>query len=149
MQKNRFSPAVLLIALVFSTGCASGGGGGSSDIDPSQAIEVNIWNRSDRTIDVFARWQNAPRVRLGQLTGNRRRVFLTPVQGPRMAISWDILSGTPPAGTAPAGADFPQVADSPGDPQCAVDVTPGDRIEWTIATNGRSCSYIRLDPALQ
>jgi hypothetical protein len=60
-----------------------------------------------------------------------------------MAISWDVVSGTPPAGT---GVDFfPSVADDPGEPQCAVDVSAGDRVEWTIANDTRSCSYVRLD----
>jgi len=145
-KRNPYSAVLLGVALL--AGCA-GGGGGSEPVDPSQAIEVNIWNRSDRTIAVFARWQNAPRVRLGQLSGNSRRVFLTAAQGPRMAISWDIVSGSPPPGTAPAGAAFPQVADSPGNPQCAVDVTAGDRVEWTIANDGRTCSFIRLDPGFE
>jgi hypothetical protein len=66
-----------------------------------------------------------------------------------MAISWDIISGSPPAGTARAGADFPDVADGNGPPLCAVSVQAGDRIEWTIETNGTRCSYIRLDPAFE
>jgi hypothetical protein len=86
-------------------------------------------------------------VRLGQLSGGRRAVFTTALRGPRLALSWDVVSGSPPPGTAAAGAAFPQVADQPGDPACPVDVQDGDRVEWTIDVNARGCSYVRMDPA--
>jgi len=148
MYKPRHLSPFVLLGLVLASGCASGGGGGSSQDLSAGSVEVNIWNRSDRTITVFARWQNAPRQRLGQLSGGRRAVFTTALRGPRLAISWDIVSGSPPPATAGAGADFPQVADQPGDPLCPVDVQDGDRVEWTIGVNARGCSYLRLDPSL-
>jgi hypothetical protein len=91
-----------------------------------------------------ARWGNA-RQRLGRLSGNRRGTYLSYVQGPLVAISWDVLTARPPAPTALGGA-FPDVADSPGDPQCAVEVSAGDRLEWTIDPGSRTCTQIRLDP---
>lgn len=147
MSTSRLLAPSVLLGIVLAGGCASAGGGGSADDLSNGAVEVNIWNRSDRTITVFARWQSQPRVRLGQLSGSRRAVYTTGLRGPRMSISWDIVSGSPPPATAGLGADFPQVADSPGDPQCPVDVQAGDRIEWTIGVNARSCQYVRLDPA--
>ena len=110
---------------------------------------MRFWNRSDRTLIAFARWSNAPRIRLGQLSAGRRATYFTEVRGPTVAISWDIVSGTPPAGTARAGAPFPEVADGTGDPLCPVSVQAGDRVEWTIEFNGRSCNYVRLDPGLE
>jgi hypothetical protein len=147
MHKPRLFAPFVLLGIVLASGCASAGGGGSSEDLSNGAVEVNIWNRSDRTITVFARWQSQPRVRLGQLSGGRRGVYTTGLRGPRMAISWDVVSGSPPPATAGVGAAFPQVADSPGDPQCAVDVQDGDRIEWQIDVNARGCQYVRLDPA--
>lgn len=125
-------------------GCAGGGGGDVEDMGMG-AIEMQFWNRSDETMVVFARWGTAPRVRLGQISGGRRATYQTAVRGPRVAISWDIVSATPPPGTGVGF--FPRVADAPTDPQCGVDVVPGDRVEWTIEVNARACSYLRLDPA--
>lgn len=138
--------AAAILCAVLSTGCASGGGSASDGPPPEGSLEVQIWNRSQRTIDVFARWQSSPRVRLGQLAGNRRRTFTTGVRGPTMAISWDIVSGTPPSATAGAGAAFPRVADGTGNPMCPVQVEAGDRVEWTIEIGAEACSYVRLDP---
>ena len=147
MYNARYLSPLVLLGLVLASGCASAGGGGTAEDFGAGSVEVNVWNRSDRTLTVFARWQNAPRVRLGQLSGGRRGVFTTGVRGPRLAISWDVVSGSPPPATAGVGADFPQVADQPGDPACPVDVQDGDRVEWQIDVNARSCSYTRLDPA--
>lgn len=123
--------------------CASGGGN-AEDVGMG-TVEAQIWNRSDETVVIFARWGNAPRSRLGQLSGGRRGTYRTAVRGPTMAISWDVVTARPPAGTGMGF--FPPVADSPGDPQCPVDVNAGERVEWTIAVGARSCSYVRLDPA--
>ena len=147
MYKARQLGPFGLLGLVLAAGCASAGGGGSSDDFGAGSVEVNVWNRSDRTLTVFARWANAPRVRLGQLSGGRRAAFTTGLRGPRLAISWDVVSGSPPAQTAPTGAAFPGVGDSPGNPQCPVDVQDGDIIEWTIDVNARGCTYVRLEPA--
>lgn len=148
MYKARHLSPFVLLGLVLASGCASAGGGGSTEDLSAGSVEVNVWNRSDRTITVFARWQNSPRVRLGQLSGGRRAAFTTALRGPRLAISWDVVSGSPPPGTAPQGAAFPQVADQPGNPACPVDVGDGDRIEWTIDVNAQGCSYLRMDPTL-
>jgi len=148
MYKPRHLSPFVLLGLVLASGCASAGGGGSSEDLSAGSVEVNLWNRSDRTLTVYARWANAPRVRLGQLSGGRRAVFTTALRGPRLAISWDVVSGSPPPGTAAAGAAFPQVADQPGNPACPVDVQDGDRVEWTIDVNARGCTYVRLDPSL-
>jgi hypothetical protein len=69
-----------------------------------------------------------------------------------VAISWDVLTSRPPAATGFGGGTgfggtFPDVADSPGTPQCGVETSAGDRLEWTIEPNSRSCTQIRLDPA--
>jgi len=147
MSKSNLVTALLIFGVSLS-GCASGGGGGSSsdEAGASSSVEVSIWNRSDRTLAAYARWGNAPRVRLGQLSGTRRGTFSTPVRGPTLAISWDIVSGSPPPATAGAGAAFPVVADGTGAPLCPVNVSAGDRVEWTIDNTGRGCTYVRLDP---
>lgn len=144
--KSALVTVLAAVGVAFTSSCAGGGGGNVEDIGMG-SIEMQIWNRSDETVAVFARWGNAPRVRIGQLSGNRRGTYVTAVRGPNVGISWDVVSATPPSGTAPAGAAFPQVADTPGTPQCIVNVDAGDRVEWTIAINAGSCSYVRLDPA--
>jgi len=151
---SRFVALFAVLGLALSTGCASsgGGGGGPAGEDMGQGtVEMQVWNRSDQTMAVFARWGNAPRVRLGNLSGGSRGTYNAYIQGPLLGISWDVMSGRPPAGTGAAGSfgtdGFAQVADGPGSPQCGVDVDAGDRIEWTISVNSRSCTYVRLDPA--
>lgn len=148
MKKSHVVTALVIFGLSLTSGCASGGGGStaSDEVVPQGAVEMRIWNRSDRTIQIFARWGNAPRVRLGQLSGTSRRTYTSAVRGPIVAISWDVVSGSPPPATAGAGAAFPRVADEPGNPQCGVNVEAGDRVEWTIDNTGRGCSYVRLDP---
>lgn len=137
-----------ILGVVLASGCASaGGGGGGGPVGRDNGlgtIEMQVWNRSDETVAVYARWGNAPRIRLGQLSANRRGTYLAYVQGPVAAISWDVMSARPPAGTGVGF--FPPVADSPGDPQCGVEVSAGEAIEWTIQSNSRTCDYIRLDP---
>lgn len=145
-----------LLGVAVASGCASSGGGGGDGgpvgVDRGRGtIQMLIWNRSDETVEVFARWGNN-RARLGRLNGNRRGTYLAYVQGPEVAISWDVLTARPPAATGAGGGTgfggtFPDVADSPGTPQCVVDTSAGDRLEWTIETNSRSCTQIRLDPA--
>jgi hypothetical protein len=134
--------AVLCVAL--TSACAGGGGGGQVEDMGMGSVEMQFWNRSDETMIVFARWGNAPRVRLGQISAGRRATYQTAVRGPRVAISWDVVSATPPPGTGVGF--FPRVADAPTDPQCPVDVAAGDRVEWTIGVQAQSCSYVRLDP---
>jgi hypothetical protein len=146
MSKSNIAAAFVMLGVALSSGCASGGGSGSQDDSITGSVEVTIWNRSDRTLMAYARWGNAPRVRLGQLSGTRRGTYTTPVRGPTMAISWDIVSGSPPPATAGAGAPFPVVADGTGNPVCPVSVQAGDRVEWTIDNTGRGCTYVRLDP---
>jgi len=146
MRKSNLVTALVVLGLSLTSGCAGGGGGGEQ-LAPGESVEMQVWNRSDRTMTVFARWGNAPRVRLGQLSGSRRGTYTSAVRGPTVAISWDIVSGSPPPATAGAGAPFPTVADGTGSPQCAVNVDAGDRVEWTIDNTGRSCTYVRLDPA--
>lgn len=136
---------MVLLFAALAAACAGGGSATPADLGAG-SVEVRVWNRSDRTIAVYARWQTQPRVRLGQLSGNRRGTFTTAVRGPRLAISWDVVSGSPPPATAPAGAGFPRVADAPGEPVCGVDVQSGDRIEWTIDQSARGCTYVRLEP---
>jgi len=145
-----------IACMAFVPACASSGGGGGGDgpvgSDTGRGtIQMLIWNRSDETVEVFARWGNN-RARLGRLNGNARGTYLAYVQGPVVAISWDVLTARPPAATGfgggtGLGGSFPDVADSPGTPQCAVDTSAGDRLEWTIESDSRSCSYVRLDPA--
>jgi len=81
-----------------------------------------------------------------EISGSRRATYTSAVRGPNVAISWDIVSGSPPPPTAAAGAAFPRVADGTGNPQCLVDVGAGDRIEWTIDNSGTRCTFVRLDP---
>ena len=151
---SRFAAAFAVFGLALTAGCASsgGGGGGPAGEDQGQGtVEMQVWNRSDQTLVVFARWGNAPRVRLGNLSGGARGTYTAYVQGPQVGISWDVMSGRPPAGTAAAGSfgttGFPDVADGPGSPQCGVQVQASDRFEWTISVNSRTCTYVRLDPA--
>jgi hypothetical protein len=148
-RRSRIVTFLAVLGVALLSGCASGGGGGSSgpagEDQGLGTIEMQIWNRSDQTVAVFARWGNAPRVRLGNLSGSRRGSYTVYVQGPLVGISWDVMSGRPPAGTG-AGF-FPDVADGPGSPQCGVDVEAGDRIEWTIAADSYRCTYVRMDPA--
>jgi hypothetical protein len=147
--RSGFLASAAMLAVAFTIGCASSGGGEAGgpigNDSGAGSVEMQVWNRSDQTLTVFARWGNAPRLRLGNLSGGRRGSFVAYIQGPRVAISWDVLSGRPPASTG-AGF-FPAVADGPGEPQCGVDVQAGDRIEWTIGINSRSCSYVRMEPA--
>ncbi|MDH3206975.1 MAG: hypothetical protein OEO79_10200 [Gemmatimonadota bacterium] len=151
MNKLKIVTGLAIACITLVSGCAGGGGGGSSaeEIGPEGSVEMRFWNRSDRTLIAFARWGAGPRVRLGQMSGGRRATYTTAVRGPTLAISWDIISGSPPPATAGAGAAFPQVADGTGDPQCPVNVSAGDRVEWTIGNTGTTCSYIRLDPGLE
>ena len=151
---NRLAPSLVALSAIafmaFVSACASSGSAGGDDGPVGSdrgrgTIQMLIWNRSDETVEVFARWGNN-RARLGRLRGNRRGTYLAYVQGPVVAISWDVLTARPPAATA-FGGDFPDVADSPGDPQCPLDTSGGDRLEWTIEADSRTCSYIRLDPA--
>lgn len=151
MSRPASSVALLaILGVALTSGCASSGSGGGNDgpvgSDAGRGtIEMQIWNRSNETVEVFARWGNN-RARLGRLNGNRRGAYLAYVQGPVVAISWDVLTARPPAPTALGGA-FPDVADSPGDPQCPVDVSAGERLEWTIEPDSRNCTRIRLEPA--
>ncbi|MGD8728428.1 MAG: hypothetical protein PVJ80_10875 [Gemmatimonadota bacterium] len=147
--KSGLSNLLALLCVGLASACAGGGGNDVEDLGMG-SVEMQIWNRSDETMIVFARWGSAPRVRLGQVAGGRRGTYRTAVRGPTVAISWDIVSATPPAATGPAGSfgtsGFPDVADAPTDPQCPVDMEPGERVEWTIGVNAQSCSYVRLDP---
>ena len=150
MNKFKVVTGLAIACVTLVSGCAGGSGGSSSEgIRPEESLDMMFWNRSDRTLIAFARWGNAPRVRLGQMSGGRRATYTTDIRGPSVAISWDIVSGSPPPATAGAGAAFPQVADGTGDPQCPVNVQAGDRVEWTIGSNARSCSYVRVDPGLE
>jgi hypothetical protein len=150
MNRPNLLTAVALLSVALASGCAGGGAGTASsspaDLFAGGNVELNVWNRSDRVLIAFARWGSSPRVRLGQLSAGRRGSYVTDVRGPTVAISWDVVSGTPPPATAGAGAPFPAVADGTGSPQCEISVGPGDRIEWTIASSGQSCSSVRLDP---
>ena len=141
--RSRLPLLFAVLCVAFTSACAGGGGGDVEDMGAG-SVEMQFWNRSDETMVLFARWGNAPRVRLGQISPGRRATYQTEVRGPRVAISWDIVSATPPPGTGIGF--FPRVADAPTDPQCPVDVVAGDRVEWTIGVNAQSCSYIRLDP---
>lgn len=147
-RSGRFS-VLGAICVALASACAGGGGNDVEDMGMG-TVEMQFWNRSDETMVVFARWGSAPRVRLGQISAGRRATYRTAVRGPSVAISWDIQTATPPPATGPAGgfgtSGFPDVADAPTDPQCPVDVEAGDRVEWTIDTQARSCSYLRLDP---
>ncbi|MGD8287321.1 MAG: hypothetical protein PVJ80_10870 [Gemmatimonadota bacterium] len=145
MVRPRSIPKRLLSVLCAALASACAGGGGGVEDMGMGSVEMQFWNRSDETMIVFARWGNAPRVRLGQISAGRRATYQTGVRGPTVAISWDIVSATPPPGTGVGF--FPRVADAPTDPQCPVDIVAGERVEWTIGVNAQSCSYLRLDPA--
>jgi hypothetical protein len=145
MKTSNLIPTLAVFCVALTSACASGGGGASADELAAGSVEMRLWNRSDRSMTVYARWGNAPRQRLGQLSGSRRATFTSAVRGPNVAISWDVV-GSPPSPTAGAGAAFPRVADGNGSPQCLVDVAAGDRIEWTIDNTGNRCTFVRLDP---
>lgn len=153
--RSRIVTLFAVFGVALMSGCASsggGGGGGPAGEDMGQGtVEMQVWNRSTQTLTVFARWGNAPRVRLGSLSGSRRGTYMAYVQGPLLGISWDVVTGRPPAATGGPGGfgtdGFPDVADGPGSPQCGVDVEAGDRVEWTIGNNSRTCTYVRMDPA--
>jgi len=139
----------LTVAALTLIGCASSGGGGN-DGGPAGTdnglgtIQMEVWNRSSETVTVFARWGNAPRVRLGNLSRNRRGSYVAFIQGPLVGISWDVQSGRAPP---PTGALTPSITNNSVGPQCGVDVENGDHIEWRISQNGFGCTYTRMESA--
>jgi len=111
---------VALSVILIAAGCASSSGRsleGSGDGTAGE-VELVVINRSTDAVTVFALWQGATRVRLGELRGGATRTFTTPYRGREFWLSVDVLSST---------------SSGRGDqPNSMVPVLPGDRLEWVV-----------------
>ena len=123
---------LLLLSVAILTGCASSGGANfaadeaGSDMD----VEMIVRNQTERVVTAFAWWESGARIRLGDVRARSTRTFTTAPRSQGVMLSLDVGEG--------------RARGRPDRPETYVDVSPGDRWEWTINAT-RSATRARDD----
>jgi hypothetical protein len=110
---------LLLVSLAFVTGCASSGSADfSSDAGSAEEVEMIIRNQTQEVVTAFAWWESGARVRLGDVRPRSTRTFTTSLRSQGVMLSLNVGEG--------------RGSRRPVRPETYVDITAGDRWEWTI-----------------
>src|SRR5262245_4678201 len=107
--------ALTLALLATLSGCSSSGtpspdgaapAADAPDLPGPTEVELRVVNVSGNTVSAFVLWRGANRVRLGDVSTGRTRVFRTPFRGTEVAIIVDDTNA-PPVGTQGLGTGVP------------------------------------------
>ena len=124
---------ILLLTFGLASGCASASPA-FNDRGSDGLVEVLVRNQSNSAVTVFAWWENAGRVTLGEVGLFQERTFTARYRAPGLMLTVDVLSGT-------------RVGPGATPPTTFAPVRLGDRFEWTIgAFTQFDLSYVRLRP---
>ena len=110
---------LLFVSVGILTGCASSGGAGfGPDAGAAGDIDMIIRNQTQEVVTAFAWWESGARVRLGDVRPRSTRTFTTSPRSQGVMLSLNVGEG--------------RGSRRPVRPETYVDVSPGDRWEWTI-----------------
>lgn len=129
--------------------CASSGQ--TSGEETGATVQATVINEYVGTVTAYAVWGTS-RLRLGDIAGNRQRLFAIPLRGDRLAIGLEVI-GAPPAATSAGPTRLRGGGVGDPDPSApytvseAMPVVAGDAIEFRLSA-ARIFTVRRLQPGL-
>jgi len=125
---RRLSVALLSLAAVLASACASGQGSDPGEEGPPTEVGLVVVNELPVTMSAYVQWRLGSRMRLGEIPGGSSMPFSVPSRGQDLRVI------------------FVSPGQSPGDPVFP-DYAPtnaGDRLRWILRPD-RSVFYMRIE----